>query len=999
MKKRFLSFLLCLTMFGTMAPVSAAQMQDAEVVNEVAAEIQEAEVQEAEVLKVDVTEVQEVVQVDAVEEVWEQNPENTDVRVYEEEPQTVDVTGYGVILEEKEELSSEEILGKVYYTSEQLTEEYVYNAMMAMKTQFPEGMRYTNENYYGWRGGYFTGGYGCAGFAFALSDAAFGDNPARFLKEANGSYITSFDHIRVGDILRVNKDTHSVIVLKVFSDYVQVAEGNYNSSVHWGRLLRKDSLEAGELTYIMTRYPDEPIKHNFQIVGQTDTTVTFRCTDCGKAEVRQCSTSASLYTHKPSDTNNTYYGVSNSFVGNLGETISYWAFDNTECGDPLVVSVDNTAVVIIDNGLSSKKGDKGDFSFISTGKATISIFSAYNNKLLKSYTVTVKDPYHKHNMVKVDRVEPTCTTKGRNLYYRCTSCGINFRDANGVSELVNISDLDIQPRHNVQYVATKAATCTETGLKAHYACTVCGKICTDYTGLTVMTDLSPLVLAASHNMMNITAHAANCFNDGNKAYFICLKCDGLFWDKEGKQKISSRAETLIPAEHKLTMKEAVAATCTTNGNKTYFHCSVCGNNYYDINATKYIDNLSETVISGGHKLTDVAAKAATCTEKGWIRHRVCSVCGKIFSTDGKEIKDFSTIEVSADHQYETIWKSNDSGHWHVCVFCGAKDKVVAHTAGEKATETKPQTCTVCKYIISPKLSHTTHSLKKVAAKDATCTAEGNITYYCCTQCNKYFSDAEGKKEITDKSTVIIKPSHSMESVYTMDNVNHWYACKYCGSEKKNLGKHVFSNSADTTCDVCGYVRKVSSLTLVTDCFRDVKVNQWYVPYVQYVFDAGIMKGKSQITFGTGDNITRAEFVQVLYNMENKPQITFKKRFSDVDSSMWFASAVTWAADKGITSGYENGAFGANDNITREQMALMLYKYAVYKNKNVKIDSNATSTFVDRKSVSSWAKNAVDWAVTQKIISGKPKGNGYALDPIGFAKREECATMIRKILQE
>ena len=124
----------------------------------------------------------------------------------------------------------------------------VYAAMIAMKESYPEGMRWTNDNYYRWNGGIYSGGYGCAGFAFMLSDQAFGDLRARMHYD--------FTNIRVGDILRVDNNTHSVIVLEVVSDGVIVAEGNYNSSIHWGRKISTEELQATG-TYVMTRYPED----------------------------------------------------------------------------------------------------------------------------------------------------------------------------------------------------------------------------------------------------------------------------------------------------------------------------------------------------------------------------------------------------------------------------------------------------------------------------------------------------------------------------------------------------------------------------------------------------------------------------------------------------------------------------------------------------------------------------------------------------------------------
>ena len=127
-----------------------------------------------------------------------------------------------------------------------LTTKSIYQNMIDLKGKYPEGMPWTNDNYYRWNGGIYSAGYGCAGFAFLLSDAAFGKLPAREHDD--------FGNIRVGDIVRINNDTHSVIVLSINNTGITVAEGNYNSSIHWGRMFTlKQMAKVGN--YIMTRYP------------------------------------------------------------------------------------------------------------------------------------------------------------------------------------------------------------------------------------------------------------------------------------------------------------------------------------------------------------------------------------------------------------------------------------------------------------------------------------------------------------------------------------------------------------------------------------------------------------------------------------------------------------------------------------------------------------------------------------------------------------------------
>ena len=150
------------------------------------------------------------------------------------------------------------------------TEPEAYSAMIALKSKYPEGMSWTNDNGYAWHGGIFSMGYGCAGFAFILSDAAFGDLPARMVSDF------TYDDVKVGDILRINNDTHSVIVLEKHSDHVVIAEGNYNRSIHWGRKLDRSTVM--QANYILTRYPEntvpEPQKPVESVKPFTDVPVT-----------------------------------------------------------------------------------------------------------------------------------------------------------------------------------------------------------------------------------------------------------------------------------------------------------------------------------------------------------------------------------------------------------------------------------------------------------------------------------------------------------------------------------------------------------------------------------------------------------------------------------------------------------------------------------------------------------------------------------------------------
>ena len=131
------------------------------------------------------------------------------------------------------------------------TEAQVYEKLISMQSEYPEGMSWTNENFYAWNGGgHYYGGYGCVAFAYILSDAAFGTLPSRYISDIR------IENVHVGDLLRINNDTHTVIVLKVNgTESITIAEGNYNRSVHWGRTISATQIASSSTTELQTRYP------------------------------------------------------------------------------------------------------------------------------------------------------------------------------------------------------------------------------------------------------------------------------------------------------------------------------------------------------------------------------------------------------------------------------------------------------------------------------------------------------------------------------------------------------------------------------------------------------------------------------------------------------------------------------------------------------------------------------------------------------------------------
>ena len=183
-------------------------------------------------------------------------------------------------------------------------------------------------------------------------------------------------------------------------------------------------------------------------------------------------------------------------------------------------------------------------------------------------------------------------------------------------------------------------------------------------------------------------------------------------------------------------------------------------------------------------------------------------------------------------------------------------------------------------------------------------------------------------------------------------------------------------------------------------FKDVAKSAWYIPSIQYVYENNIMTGKGNLKFAPNASIKREEFTQILYSIDGKPERgRTDNPFEDVKDA-WYKDSVLWAMDNSIVSGKSETRFGIGQNITREELALMLYKYARIHNFDVWIDPGKNlDGFKDGKKVSGWALEAVEWTVQRGIISGKGNAtDGYRIDPQKGASRAECAAMITKFMQ-
>ncbi len=173
-------------------------------------------------------------------------------------------------------------------------------------------------------------------------------------------------------------------------------------------------------------------------------------------------------------------------------------------------------------------------------------------------------------------------------------------------------------------------------------------------------------------------------------------------------------------------------------------------------------------------------------------------------------------------------------------------------------------------------------------------------------------------------------------------------------------------------------------------FSDVAEGAWYYDAVRYASENGLMGGYGNGKFGPNDNLSRAQFAQILFNKEGRPVVNYLLRYNDVADGAWYTEAVRWATSQGVVSGYGNGMFGPNDNITREQLAVMLWRYA-----GSPAATEKELHFTDADKASGYALEALRWAVENGVMGGY--GNGQ-LAPQGLATRAQVAQMLMNFLK-
>ena len=388
----------------------------------------------------------------------------------------------------------------------------------------------------------------------------------------------------------------------------------------------------------------------------------------------------------------------------------------------------------------------------------------------------------------------------------------------------------------------------------------------------------------------------------------------------------------------------IAAECERPG-YIIMTCSFCGDSYVQKTLAELgHDYLNGTCTRCGQKEGETPHKhsykavvtAPTCTEKGYTTH-TCA-CGDSY----------------VDTYTDALGHAWDNGK-------------VTKEPTETESGVKTFTCTRCgetKTEVIPALSHE-HSYKAVVTAP-TCTAKGYTTHTCA--CGDSYVDTyvDALGHAWDNGKVTKEPTETETGVKA-------FTCTRCGETKTE------------TIPATGSVD-------VTEMFTDVS-HSWADDGIQYCVTHQLMSGIGNDLFGPKLTTTRAQIVQILYNLEGEPKVTGKTPFTDLTND-WYQDAVLWAYQTGVVAGTSSTTFEPDLPVTREQIAVILMEYVT---RVLKLERTWTpadlSIFPDADSVSDWAKDAMADAVGLGLISGASNGGQTYLEPQGSATREQVATIL------
>jgi len=373
------------------------------------------------------------------------------------------------------------------------------------------------------------------------------------------------------------------------------------------------------------------------------------------------------------------------------------------------------------------------------------------------------------NVVHFDAVAPACHYEGNIEYWVCYTCEQVWQDE-ALTQLTNIKNVVLPAvGGDVVHVEAKAATCYENGNIEYWYCEECEQVWQN-AALTQLTNSKNVILGAAHtNLVHFDAVAPKCHYDGNIEYWVCYDCEGV-WQNEALTQLTNIKNVVLPAtgEGNVVHFDAVAPGCHYEGNIEYWVCYTCEQVWQD-EALTQLTNIKNVILpaTGEGNVVHFDAVAPGCHDNGNIEYWVCYTCEQVWQNEAlTQLTNIKNVILPATGEGNLV---HFDAVAPACHYDGNIEYWVCYTC-EKVWQNEALTqLTNIKNVVLPALGG---DVVSVAAKDPTCTEDGNIAYWYCEECEQVWQDAALTQLTNNKNVVLGATGHT-----GLDDL----VCDECGS--------------------------------------------------------------------------------------------------------------------------------------------------------------------------------------------------------------------------
>lgn len=613
-----------------------------------------------------------------------------------------------------------------------------------------------------------------------------------------------------------------------------------------------------------------------------------------------------------------------------------------------------------------------------------------------------------HKIVPVRGNPATCTDKGVKDHYECARCGAEFADAYGKTPF---TDKEI-PAAGHQLTETKAVapTCTENGTKAYWTCSVCKKMFSDKKG-TQEIERPETISALGHTLTKTDYKAATRTEEGNIAYWHCSVCDKYFADEACTNEIT-KAQTVIPKlveeeEHVLTFSigkngklayaddgfeitsgrtkalksddKALELVATADKNHKVVWQLDNGKKHYEGSTAKITISYKDLNVKSELKVwfeeitteLDLTIKVSGF-DKGDIEYKYNG--GKVTDLEKRE----KTWSLDDKDEYVKFWLYPKTGY----------KAVVQLNDGKKYTYSYNESLTIDYDDLDGEDGTLYVSFVKKSSSDV----DDYPTLTFDITGGKHGTVYRGTREYEDGDVISIKKNDKMTFKAKTDK---GYVAVWTYKGESYVGDEFTVKMGSKDAKLYVEFMDKDDIRLTELPFRDVSKRDWYYDDVVYVYRKGYMDGMSSTRFGGELNSTRGQIVTILWRLTGEPRATKRNPFTDVSSSQYYYDAISWAYDAGVVDGFDARTFKPDQNVTREQLAAILYRYAKYMNLSTS-GSAYLAKYRDADKIANWAYDAMAWANYRGLINGT---SATRIDPKGYATRAQIAAILHRFAVE